>query len=259
MRISATDQAPVAPAESTHRETDRHNPEVGVVVGPRPYLSVQWKFVLSLTFALAWLGLSMWISLPWIAGLAGVIGIGPATLVVSLLAFVPGLIIAFLVVGLTLDRQPAFKVTSPTEALTVIIAARNEERTISETLQHLVNQDYEGPFRVVLADNGSSDATVEVAIVAASACRLDLEVVSEPIAGKSNAFNRGLVGVTTALVVTVDADTLLHPSALRFLVARLASSRATWKRWPAAYWCVTAEILSGPAFKNGTTSWVSRR
>jgi biofilm PGA synthesis N-glycosyltransferase PgaC len=166
----------------------------------------------------------MWISLPWVGGLAGVIAVGPAIVIVSLLAFVPGLIIAFLVAGLALDRQPPFKVTSPTEALTVVIAARNEQGSIRETLQHLVDQDYDGPFRVVLADNGSSDATVEVAITAAEAFGLDLKVVSEPIPGKSNALNRGLAEVTTALVVTVDADTLLHPSALRFLVARLASS-----------------------------------
>ena len=92
-RTVATDQVPAAPAESTHTGQDQRNSEVVAGGSPKRYLSVRWNFVLSLTFALAWLGISMWISLPWIAGLAGVIALGPAVVVVSLLAFVPGLII----------------------------------------------------------------------------------------------------------------------------------------------------------------------
>ncbi len=92
--------------------------EIPIEARRRRYLSVRWKFVLALTFALIWLGFSLWISLPWIAGLAGVISLERAVIVVTLLAFLPGLIIAFLVAGLTLDQQPALTVSSPTQPVT---------------------------------------------------------------------------------------------------------------------------------------------
>ena len=45
----------------------------------------------------------------------------------------------------------------------------------------------------------------------------------ESVAGKHHALNTALEGVTTPLVVTVDADTLLHRDALTFLVGRVTS------------------------------------
>jgi biofilm PGA synthesis N-glycosyltransferase PgaC len=47
--------------------------------------------------------------------------------------------------------------------------------------------------------------------------------------GKSHALNTGLAAVRTELVITLDADTLLHPRAIRQLVARLLSSPADVK------------------------------
>ncbi len=53
---------------------------------------------------------------------------------------------------------------------------------------------------------------------------LDLSVLTETTPGKNNALNTGLAAVETPLVITVDADTLLHRSAVRLLVARYQSS-----------------------------------
>ncbi len=47
---------------------------------------------------------------------------------------------------------------------------------------------------------------------AADRLDLDFRVLFESVPGKSNALNTGLAEVETELVVTVDADTLLHPS-----------------------------------------------
>ena len=190
----------------------------------RRYMSVGFKFWSAATFALIWLAFSIWISLPWIAGLAEVTSLAPALIVVTLLAFLPGMLIAFLFAGLVLDRQPSLKVVSPTQPITVVIAARNEEAGIAETLRYLADQDYEGPLRVLLADNGSTDATVAVAEATATELRIALDIAFEPHPGKSHALNRGLAEVTTHLLVTVDADTLLHRSALRLLVARIESA-----------------------------------
>jgi biofilm PGA synthesis N-glycosyltransferase PgaC len=52
---------------------------------------------------------------------------------------------------------------------------------------------------------------------------LNFRRIFEPEAGKHRALNTALESVATPLVVTVDADTLLHPDALTHLVARVTS------------------------------------
>jgi biofilm PGA synthesis N-glycosyltransferase PgaC len=196
--------------------------------GPRRhrawYLTTRARFLVAFMAATAWMGFSVWISLPWIHDLAQVISLVPAVAVIALIAFLPGHLIAFLAAGVLLDRQPRFTITHPTTALTVLIAARNEAPVIGETLDYLATQDYGGPLHVLLIDNGSGDGTADVARQAAARTGLALSVVYEPRQGKSHALNHGLAAAQTSLLVTVDADTLLHRSAIRLLVARLESS-----------------------------------
>ncbi len=190
----------------------------------RRYLPIARKFYLSLAFATLWTAASTWISWAWVRSLAHVLSLGPALLVVGVLALIPGFIVAFLVAGLVLDRQPPFRELHPRVGLSVLIAARNEASEIGETIASLAEQDYEGPLRVIVIDNGSSDATSDVARAAARRTGLNLRVLHEPSPGKSHALNAGLQHVNSDLVVTLDADTLLQRSALRLLVARLVSS-----------------------------------
>ncbi|UER54857.1 glycosyltransferase family 2 protein [Kineosporiaceae bacterium SCSIO 59966] len=188
------------------------------------YLSVQVKFTIALAWSVLWMAGSVWLSLPWLRDLADLTHPVIAVLVITLVAYLPGGVVAFLAASLVLDRQPSLRVTSPTTPVTVVIAARNEVAGIGTTLRYLANQDYAGPVTVVLADNGSADGTAEVAAQAAQDLGVRLVVVDAPVPGKSHALNAALDRVTTGLVVTLDADTLLHPSALRSLVARLESA-----------------------------------
>jgi biofilm PGA synthesis N-glycosyltransferase PgaC len=107
--------------------------------------------------------------------------------------------------------------------VTVVVAAYNEEESISRTLDHLAVTTYPGRLEVVLADNNSADRTAELAQQAAERHRLDYRRVFEPEAGKFHALNTTLAGVTTPLVVTLDADTLTHPEALTYLIGRVTS------------------------------------
>jgi len=191
---------------------------------PRLHVSVAAKFTLAMAFAVAWVGLSVWISAGWVRDLTPVTGAVPAWAIVTLVAFLPGAIVAFLAVSLMLDRQPPLRVASPTTALTVIIAARNEERCIGETIAAINRTDYAGPVSVILADNGSTDGTCDAARQTAADLGVALRIISELTPGKSNALNTALQHVETPYVVTVDADTLLHRESLRRLVARLESA-----------------------------------
>jgi poly-beta-1,6-N-acetyl-D-glucosamine synthase len=227
LAVTPNDVVGVPPvAGGMQRSYEAEPPDASL--GPkRFYLGPRAKFTIATSVGTVWLGFSAWLSAPWIRQLDKLITLVPAIIIVSLLAFVPGFIVAFLAVSLLLDRQPPFKVLHPTSPITVLIAARNEEAGMEETLRYLAAQDYDGPMTVLLIDNGSTDATVKVAREIGSEVGIDLQIISESTPGKCHALNRGLAAVTTDLVVTVDADTLLHRSALRLLVGRLESSMAT--------------------------------
>jgi biofilm PGA synthesis N-glycosyltransferase PgaC len=182
------------------------------------------KFVFATVCSLAWVGISIWLSIPWLSDLRESVGWVGAIVIVALLAYVPGLIVSFLAASLFFDREPPFTVEQPTTPVTIIVAARNEQAEIAATFRYAARAEYDGPVRFILADNGSTDDTCERAQAVADELGLDFTIVHEPKPGKSNALNHALESVTTPLVVTVDADTLLHPQALRRLVARLESS-----------------------------------
>lgn len=189
----------------------------------RFYVSTTAKFWIALSVANVWTALSIWVSLSWIRGLAVHVTLVPAIVTVTLLAFVPGHLVSFLAAAVVLDRQPRFRADRSTPAVTVLIAARNEAAAIGDTVRYLAGQDYPGQLRVILVDNGSTDDTARVARRSARKAGLRLQILTELTPGKSNALNRGLLAATTPLVITVDADTLLHRSAVRLLISRLES------------------------------------
>ena len=207
--------APGAPPEAVPRQPAARR---------RLYVSVTWKLALAQTVAVGWLGVSIWLSLPWVDDLASAVGIVLAIVAVSLVAYVPGWLVAFLAASLLLDRQPPVREAHPTVPVTVLIATRNEAERIEETIAYIARQDYQGPVSVLVADNGSTDGTRAIAEAFGAASGLDVRCIVEPRPGKSHALNTGLAAVRTELVITLDADTLLHPRAIRQLVSRLLSS-----------------------------------
>ncbi|NMR18727.1 glycosyltransferase family 2 protein [Cellulomonas fimi] len=188
------------------------------------YIPVVTKFWIAVVATILWVTLSALISAPWVRELTPVVGVVLAYTIVTLVAYLPGAIVAFLGASLLLDRQPALKVRDPTTPISIVLAARNEEAGIDMTLRAAARARYAGPVTYVLADNGSTDRTVEIARATAEALGIDLVVVREPTPGKSHALNRALEGITTPYVITVDADTLLHADALRRLISRLESA-----------------------------------
>jgi biofilm PGA synthesis N-glycosyltransferase PgaC len=217
---------PPGPAPSPGRSTSSGTPRSRAVPvkDRRLYVSVGAKFSLAMAFTLGWVALSVWVSGAWVDELAQVTGTVPAWTIVILVAYLPGAVVAFLAASLVLDRQPALHVEFPTTALTVIIAARNEERGIGETIAAISRTDYGGPVTVILADNGSTDGTCDAARRTAADLGISLRIIPELTPGKSNALNTALVQVETPYVVTVDADTILHVESLRRLVSRLESA-----------------------------------
>lgn len=216
------------------RQDDQLDPGLSVRVPlPRPahvrghrrrYVPVPAKFASAALLASVWLGFSVWVSLPWLRSLAGHITWPVAVLAIAVLAYAPGWLVAFLAASLVLDRQPPLRWAGAQPPVTIIVPAHNEAGRIGDTLHYVARQDYGGLVHVIVVDNASSDGTLGAARQAASALGLSARVIHEPTPGKSHALNAALRYVETDIVITLDADTALHPSAVKRLVARYQSS-----------------------------------
>jgi cellulose synthase/poly-beta-1,6-N-acetylglucosamine synthase-like glycosyltransferase len=93
--------------------------------------------------------------------------------------------------------------------LDVIIPAYNEELNIIYLLASLdrAARRYEGPVRIVLCDDGSSDATRELAAEAMARFRAATgEIINGSHRGKAGALNQALALCTAEYVYRVDAD-----------------------------------------------------
>ena len=197
------------------------------VFGARPAV----RFALVATLTLAHTAFSVWFSQPWRAELEDALGTVMSWVIPVLLAYVPGVVIGFLCATLIVTRYRPPPLDPPAgpwptgewPPVTVIVAAYNEESAVEATLDHIAATSYPGPLTVVLADNNSTDRTAELGATAAARHGLDYRRCFEAAAGKHHALNTALVEVTTPIVVTVDADTLLHPEALTYLIARVTT------------------------------------
>ncbi len=113
-----------------------------------------------------------------------------------------------------------------------IVPARNEARTVAAALQSLLAQDYPGPFSIILVDDASTDATVEIArrLAASGPAEGRLEVLLAPPlspgwTGKLWALNHGVTRASetapsAAYLFFTDADTVHAPTILGARVAK---------------------------------------
>jgi len=209
------------------------------------YLDVRAKFALALLLSVGWLVLTIWIALPWMRDLARLSNWPVAVLVVGGIALVPGLMNAFLVVSLLLDRRPPRRSFEHYPAVTILIAAYNEEQSIEDTLQSVALQRYPGDLEVLVIDDGSTDRTALVVDKLQYPWLRLLRQTSN--LAKAAALNRGLAAARFDLIVTLDGDSYLYTNALRNLVERYLSD-------PAGTKAVAGTMLVG----NSRDTWVTK-
>ncbi len=210
-----------------------------------PYLSVRMKFTVALVASISWTALSTFLALPWLQDLAGLASWPVAIFIVGGIAILPGMMNAFLVVGLLSDRRPTRKTLVEHPGISILVAAYNEENSIADTLRSIAQQHYPGEFEVLVIDDGSTDTTA--AVVEANP-RSWLRLLRQPRnMGKSAALNRGLAEASYDYVVTLDADSYLYQGALERLVERYFSD-------PASTRAVAGTVL----VRNSRKNWITR-
>ena len=185
-----------------------------------------------MTLTCAYVAFAVWASGPWREELERALGPVMAWVIPASLAYVPGTVIGMLMFTLLLSRYREPPLVAPTgswprgqwPAVTVLIAARNEEQGVVPALEGIAGLTYGGSIEVVLADNNSTDRTAESAAATAERLGLEYRRVFEREQGKHFALNAALKSIRTPLVVSVDADTVLQRHALTYLVARVSST-----------------------------------
>jgi hypothetical protein len=103
--------------------------------------------------------------------------------------------------------------TEVTEPVTVLVPAYNERDTIAATVASLAASTH--PIEILVVDDGSTDGTAEVV-------GDGVRVIQVPNAGKSTALNTGTAFSTHDIVVMIDADTVVEPTAIAELVRPFA-------------------------------------
>jgi hopene-associated glycosyltransferase HpnB len=145
-------------------------------------------------------------------------------------------------------------------AVVAIVPARNEADVIAQSVRSLLGQDYPGPFRIVVVDDGSSDGTAAAALQAPTTSTREraLDVISgaelpSGWTGKLWALEQGVrhakaAGASDYFLLT-DADIGHAPDNLRALVARAEQEGRVLVSLMAELSCTTwSERFLIPAF-----------
>jgi biofilm PGA synthesis N-glycosyltransferase PgaC len=106
--------------------------------------------------------------------------------------------------------------------VTVLIPAYNEEAVIATGVRAALDSDYPEVELIVL-DDGSTDRTEANALAAAAGDPRCHVLRDETNRGKAAQLNRGFERARNELVVVTDADSHLHPVAIRHLAALMVS------------------------------------
>jgi cellulose synthase/poly-beta-1,6-N-acetylglucosamine synthase-like glycosyltransferase len=112
-----------------------------------------------------------------------------------------------MVAGSSWDKSPEIE-------LSVVMPCRNESTILHHQLDALVAQNWPGSWEIVVADNGSTDGTADVAL--SYRARLPhLEIVNASArAGRHHACNVGAAAARGAVIVFLDADDVVEPGYL---------------------------------------------
>lgn len=115
------------------------------------------------------------------------------------------------------DKHPAL-------LLSVVIPCKNSAQVLGLQLEALRAQHFDEPWEVIVADNGSTDATVTVA--SAFRAVLNLRVVAAPeFPGRWYACNVGASEARGRHVLFLDADDEVAPGYLKAMSAALTQHR----------------------------------
>ncbi len=102
--------------------------------------------------------------------------------------------------------------------MSIIIPAYNEEVTVASSIKSMLSLNYPD-YEVIVVDDGSSDNTFNEA---SKYSDKGVKVIRQENTGKPGAINTGIKNASGEVVITVDADSKLHPDALTWIARRFS-------------------------------------
>lgn len=158
------------------------------------------------------------------ASFVTIAGIGHALVWIFWGAITYGVTRSLIVLLLALfRRRHPFSPPDRPMSVTIAIPAFNEELVIAEGIASALASDYPD-LRIIVVDDGSTDGTA-AAVERAFGGDPRVRLIRQANGGKCSALNAAYAEIETEVVVAVDADTLLHPDAVRRLVGHFADPR----------------------------------
>ncbi len=129
------------------------------------------------------------------------------------------LLIAFFEKFPTVARMPTTRdVDLPT--VTVVVPCYNEERTVGKTIKSLLGLSYpREKLSLMVVDDGSTDGTLDAVRQFEGP---QVQVYSKTNGGKHSALNFAIDRSTSEFIGCLDADSFVHPDALRRIVPYFA-------------------------------------
>lgn len=108
--------------------------------------------------------------------------------------------------------------------VSIIVAARNEEKTIGTCLDTLANQNYSiDLFEVIVVDDRSFDRTAEIvqnySRQYANIRLIQITGLADGISPKKNALQQGIETATGEIILTTDADCIPDPNWVKSIVS----------------------------------------
>jgi hopene-associated glycosyltransferase HpnB len=149
---------------------------------------------------------------------------------------------------------PELPIARPDAAprVVVVVPARDEAAVIRDSLRSLLAQDYQGPFRVILVDDGSADGTGTIARALRDERLTVLDGAPRPAgwSGKLWAVHQGVAAAEDAdMLLLTDADIVHEPAHLPTLMAQAERQGADLVSEMVALNCASpAEHFLVPAF-----------
>ncbi|HTL83360.1 MAG TPA: glycosyltransferase, partial [Bacteroidia bacterium] len=122
-------------------------------------------------------------------------------------------------------------------AVSVVIAARNEEKNIADVIQSLLKQNYPpGKFGVIIVDDHSDDNTrAIIENLSAKYHNLKWIQLQDGKAGKKSAIAEGILHASNEIILLTDADCKVGENWIRAMVAPFSSENVVLTSGPVVY------------------------
>jgi len=106
------------------------------------------------------------------------------------------------------------------KTVSIIIPAYNEEKSVASTIKSALSLNYpKEKLEIIFIDDGSKDKSYEIAKKFASNQNPKVRIFKKPInSGKGSALNFGIKKAKHEIIVTMDADTIVHPDSLKKMI-----------------------------------------